>query len=504
MQFRSAALFVFILLWMIVPAHGEKRVALVIGNAAYKNAPTLQNPRNDTTDVADALQRIGFETIVGFDLDKAGMEEKSISFARAVRDADVGLVYYSGHAMQFGGSNYLMPVDAVLRDEADMRRLVRVDDIVADLKQAKNLRILVLDSCRDNPLAEELSRSIEANRGFTIDRGLARIIPPSGMIISYATQAGRTAADGRGRNSPYTMAFLKNIETKDEVGAIFRHITADVYTETQSKQLPELSLSLIGDYYLNGRPQNEAAVSPGAAVTTPAPTDPAGVEVAFWNSIKNDKNPQLFEAYLRRYPSGAFADIAKITLLELKTATLISTAVQADDKIEISDPGLFKEVRERLYELNFDPGSFEGPFTEAAREAIREFEQQNHLAQTGTATMGLLRRLREVGGLKPWGAIVYAPSEEKWGMSWGTATRKEAVASARSSCGSAKCTTEVSFFGTECGAFAHSGGVWAIVARDNVQRAKDAALTDCRKRVKACRVVAAVCADGAERSTSAD
>lgn len=130
------------------PSAAERRGALVIGNATYKNAATLQNPRNDATDVADTLTRIGFETIVGLDLDKVGMEDKEISFARAVRDADVGLVYYSGHAMQFGGNNYLMPVDATLHDEADMRRLVRVDDIVADLKQAKNLRILVLDSCR--------------------------------------------------------------------------------------------------------------------------------------------------------------------------------------------------------------------------------------------------------------------------------------------------------------------------------------------------------------------
>jgi hypothetical protein len=106
--------------------------------------------------------------------------------------------------------------------------------------------------------------------------------------------------------------------------------------------------------------------------------------------------------------------------------------------------------------------------------------------------------------LKPWGAIVYAPNEEKWGMSWSTATRKDAVASARSSCGSAKCTTEVSFFGTECGAFAHSGSVWAIVARGNVQHAKEVALSDCGKRGKNCRIVAAVCADGAERSSAAN
>jgi uncharacterized caspase-like protein len=192
---------------------------------------------------AVALQHLGFETIVGLDLDRDGMEEKSIAFARAVRDADVAIFYYSGHAMQFEGFNYLMPVDAVLRDEADLRRLTRVDDIVADLKEAKNLRVLVLDACRDNPLAEELNRSLQGTRGFSVDRGLARIIPPSGMIISYATQAGRTAADGRGRNSPYTIAFLKNIEATEEIGAVFRHITSDVYIATQDKQLPELSLA---------------------------------------------------------------------------------------------------------------------------------------------------------------------------------------------------------------------------------------------------------------------
>ena len=223
---RLLALILVSVLLMAPAAHADKRVALVIGNAAYKNTATLQTPRNDAQDVSAVLQRLGFETIVGLDLDRDGMEEKEIAFARAARDADVALVYYSGHAMQFGGGNYLMPVDATLHDQADLRRLARVDDIVADLKQAKNLSILVLDACRDNALAEELSRSMmEASRGVTIDRGLARIIPPSGMIISYATQAGRTAADGRGRNSPYTMAFLKNIETTEEIGTIFRNIT---------------------------------------------------------------------------------------------------------------------------------------------------------------------------------------------------------------------------------------------------------------------------------------
>jgi hypothetical protein len=113
----------------------------------------------------------------------------------------------------------------------------------------------------------------------------------------------------------------------------------------------------------------------------------------------------------------------------------------------------------------------------------------------------LLRRLREVGGLKPWGAIVYAKGSDKWGMAWGHSARRDAVASARSSCGDAgRCATEISFFGTECGAFAHSGGAWAMVARDDIKRAREAALADCRKRGKSCRIIAAVCADGAERS----
>ena len=230
-----------------------KRVALVIGNGAYKNAAHLPNPSHDAQDVAAALKRIGFETIVGFDLDRAGMDDYAVRFARAAREADVALFYYSGHAMQFAGINYLMPIDARLVDEADLRRLSRVDDIVADLQQAKNLRILVLDSCRNNPLAEELKRSIGRSRAVTISRGLARLETPQGMIVAYSTQPGRTAEDGIGRNSPYTAAFLKYIERQEEIGTVFRRVSADVYEATRHAQLPELSLSLIGEFYLKAR-----------------------------------------------------------------------------------------------------------------------------------------------------------------------------------------------------------------------------------------------------------
>jgi formylglycine-generating enzyme required for sulfatase activity len=245
----------------LFPALAEKRVALVIGNGAYKNATRLPNPRNDAEDIAAALKRTGFETIVGFDLDKAGMDSATIRFARSAREADVAVFYYSGHAMQFAGINYLMPVDAKLTDEADLRLMSRVDDIVVDLQQAKNLRILVLDSCRDNPLAEDLKRSIGRTRAAGIARGLAKIDSPQGMIVAYATQSGRTADDGTGRNSPYTAAFLKHIEAAEEIGTVFRRVSADVYENTKRTQLPELSLSLIGEFYLKGRPSNPASAT---------------------------------------------------------------------------------------------------------------------------------------------------------------------------------------------------------------------------------------------------
>src|ERR1700674_2924996 len=121
MRLASAFAFAAVLSFGIVPSQAEKRVALVIGNGAYVHAQRLPNPRNDAEDVAAALRRGGFETIVGTDLDKAGMDDATGRFARAARSADVAVFYYSGHAMQLNGINYLMPVDAKLTDEADLR-----------------------------------------------------------------------------------------------------------------------------------------------------------------------------------------------------------------------------------------------------------------------------------------------------------------------------------------------------------------------------------------------
>jgi uncharacterized caspase-like protein len=296
------------------PALAENRVALVIGNGAYKNAPFLPNPKHDAEDVADALKRTGFETILGLDLDKAGMEDATIRFARLTREADVAIFYYSGHAMQFAGVNYLMPVDAKLADEADLRRMARVDEIVSDVQQAKNLRILVLDSCRDNPLAEELKRSIGRTRAAGIQRGLAKIDSPQGMIIAYSTQAGRTAEDGSGRNSPFTSAFLKHIESPEEIGTIFRKVSQDVYQTTQRTQLPELSLSIIGEFYLKG--QLNVTITPAPQQPSQSPTlDPAAQA---WLATRDTSSIAVLEDFIRQFGNTPYGSMARARLEELK------------------------------------------------------------------------------------------------------------------------------------------------------------------------------------------
>jgi hypothetical protein len=329
-----------------VPARADTRVALVIGNGAYAHVPHLPNPSHDAADVAAALQRVGFETIVGIDLDQAGMQSAAIRFARAARTADVAMFYYSGHALQFGGINYMVPIDARLNDEADLRRMTRVDEVVADLQQAKNLRILVLDSCRDNPLADELKRSIGTTRSASIGRGLAKIDSPQGMIVAYATQAGRTAEDGDGRNSPYTTAFLKNVEAKEEIGTIFRRISADVYQTTRQTQLPELSLSLIGEFYLNGKLQ--ITVNPAAPA---AAVDPCAAAESHWRSAEAIGTVDVYQDHLARFSNCTFAALAKARIenLKSKVATVAPPAPPTSPAPQLMRPDPTRQ-RAILYE----------------------------------------------------------------------------------------------------------------------------------------------------------
>jgi hypothetical protein len=306
----------------------DTRVALVIGNGAYRNVPRLTNPANDAADVAAALKLVGFETIVATDLDRAAMDEAAIRFARAARNADIALLYYSGHALQFGGLNYLAPIDTQLTDVADLRRLLRLDDIVADLQQAKNLRILVLDACRDNPFANELRRSLGASRAVPLQQGLAKLENAQGMIVAYATQAGQTAEDGDGRNSPYTAAFLENIKAPEEIGTIFRRISSDVYESTKHSQLPELSMSIIGEFYLHGKMEITSAPQQSGLARTLLGTPFNADEVPFLcdqcrAQIKAAfAGKPLHSALVLSFDGGYYWSMARRTALDARASAL--------------------------------------------------------------------------------------------------------------------------------------------------------------------------------------
>ncbi len=287
-------------------AKADKRVALVIGNGAYRNVRALANPANDATDVAAVLKRSGFDVALGINLDQAAMQEATIRFAREARDADVALFYYSGHALQFAGVNYLVPVDSIVHDDVDLKRMARADEILADLQQARNLRIMVLDACRDNPFADELRRTSGQGRAINVGRGLAKMESPEGTIISYATQAGRTADDGDGRNSPYTTSFLQHVQDKDNVSTVFQTISAGVYERTKGAQVPELSLSFFGEVYLNGK-----AEKPASSATAAVTPDPCADAANHWRSAEAVGTMDAYKDHLQRFPTCAFADLAR-------------------------------------------------------------------------------------------------------------------------------------------------------------------------------------------------
>ena len=234
----------------------ERRVALVVGNATYNAAyMSLPNPRNDAEDISALLKgELGFEVVTAVNATKRDMETKLQEFARLAIDADSALFFYAGHAMQFQGRNYLMPTDAELEDEFSVRfQTVSLDEVNAALERVNGVKILILDACRDNPLAKSLQTKMAgASRSVGMTRGLARVDKTQGTVIAYATSPDDVAADGRGRNSPFTSALLKRLrEPGVEIGIMLRRIAADVNQQTNGRQRPETTINLLSEYYLN-------------------------------------------------------------------------------------------------------------------------------------------------------------------------------------------------------------------------------------------------------------
>jgi hypothetical protein len=246
-------------------------VALVIGNGAYEKVPELANPPRDAADIGRALERLNFKVTQLRNATAQEMRKVVVDFGRAAEGTDMAIVFYAGHGMEVGGENWLIPVNAELRSDADIEsEAVSLRSISLQVSKARQLGLVILDACRNNPFATKMKRSLATR---AVARGLAPTEPSDNVLIAYAARDGTTASDGDGRNSPFTTALLRHIETPGlEISFLFRRVRDDVMAATRREQQPFVYGSLSKEeIYLR---------APVVSATAPADKDLKSKEVA--------------------------------------------------------------------------------------------------------------------------------------------------------------------------------------------------------------------------------
>ena len=308
------------------PALAEKRVALVLGNSAYQNVAPLSNPVNDSTRIAATLKEAGFDVVDSRrDLSAIDTRRALRDFADRARDADIAVVYYAGHGIEVDGGNYLIPVDAKLERDTDVYdEALSLDRILVAMEPAKKLRLVILDACRDNPFSRTMKRTVASR---AIGQGLAKVEPTSpNVLIAYSAKAGSTAADGDGKNSPFTAALSQHLTKPGlDVRRAFGFVRDEVLKTTGNKQEPFVYGSLGGDDVpLVPAPARPAAAAPA----TPALSAQAEARRDYELALQIG-NKSALNAFLAQYPDGFYASLAK---LQLDKLTAEDTRVAATEK----------------------------------------------------------------------------------------------------------------------------------------------------------------------------
>lgn len=235
------------------------KLALVIGNGAYRAASPLPNPPRDAKLVAGQLRDIGFETIEGIDLDRDGMRRELTAFLAKAPTARIALVFFAGHGLQIDGRNYLVPVDAHLDGSRKLADdLIDLDFVLAGLDDKLRTSVIVLDACRDNPfrekpgVADATGRSVEVRAGLASPSGLGGAATSgTGTLLAFATAPGQVALDGEGANSPFSAALARHISTPGlEVQQMLTRVRSEVVAATRGRQVPWSNSSLLGEVYL--------------------------------------------------------------------------------------------------------------------------------------------------------------------------------------------------------------------------------------------------------------
>ena len=301
----------------------NSRVALIIGNGDYKSSP-LKNPPNDAEDMAKALKLLGFDIIIRRDTNQREMKAAVREFGQKLRGAEAGLFYYAGHGIQMKGINYLVPIEVDIQSEADAEdQTVSLDYVMRTMEESgAKFNIAILDACRNNPFARSFRSAA---------RGLASTQAANGMLIAYATAPGSVAADGEGRNGIYTKYLLENLNRGDrDILKLFQRVRNDVAGETNGKQIPWESTSMVGEFNL------------GPASAYP---EYSKGEIVFWESIKNSHRPQDFNAYIEKFPNGTFHALAMDRISEFgRNKSAISTLNAPSTERGVSDSPAVEKI----------------------------------------------------------------------------------------------------------------------------------------------------------------
>jgi hypothetical protein len=387
-------------------AHADRRVAFVVGNGAYRNVTQLPNPPVDAQAMAVTLRNVGFDVVEGTNLGRDQMTEKLLDFGRRSQGADIAVFYYAGHGIAINGTNYLLPVDADIKSEMDVKlgAAINVDVSLDQTMGDAKVKLVFLDACRDNPFAAKI-KSSSATRSVSVQSGLAEMKSGEGTLIAFATGPGQTALDGEaGTNSPFTRALIAHItEPGVEIQQAMTAVRAQVNEETSKGQLPWGHTNLTGAVYLNPAAANAGT---GSATSGPAPVAVAtaspgnDVELEFWRSVKDSSKSEEFKAYLTNYPNGQFRSLAlaRVAALENGPSTTtrnlttgIDPATFTEEGTEVSedqiglDKGQRRDVQRRLTGLGFDTKA-SGKFDDATRAVIKRWQTARGYPATGYLT----------------------------------------------------------------------------------------------------------------------
>ncbi|WP_439403377.1 caspase family protein [Bradyrhizobium sp. DASA03068] len=402
-------------------AKADRRVAFVVGNGSYKNVAQLPNPPIDAKAMASTLRNVGFEVIEGSNLSRDQMTEKLLDFGRKAQGSDIALFYYAGHGIAVSGTNYLLPVDADIKSEMDVKlgAAINIDLTLEQTMGDAKVKLVFLDACRDNPFAAKI-KSNSATRSVNVQSGLAEMKSGEGTLIAFATGPGQTALDGQeGNNSPFTRALIDNITKPGvEIQQAMTSVRAQVNEETRKGQLPWGHTNLTGSVYLNQAPTTQvAAAAPTATGSVPAATGGSdGVELEYWRSVKESNKPEELNAYLTAYPNGQFKALALARLAAIKsgpstaTRTLnagVDPATFTDEATQVTEDqiGLDKnkrrDVQRRLTALGFDINQT-GTFNDETRSVLKRWQTAR-----GYPSSGYLNKLQHKALLSE---VVAAPA----------------------------------------------------------------------------------------------